>query len=697
MDRSAVPYIVIVLILILICCLCGVVVVSVGIYLSANAIEITEVIDNVGETLQPMQDVEIVPEEISPPTPEIIQPEAASQPQLDASQQDEVSMRGSVDTLEILENSIVPINDWVELAGKFEGKENIPLALDPVTEVLPVGTKNSFWVLDTDDDEIFQVDTTLRYVTDHTYFWIEDGVQYNERKLRELAETFEDQIYPTNRAYFGSEWSPGVDGDPHLYIIYATGLGDNLAGYFSSADEYHPLAQEYSNMHETFMLSADNSDLGDDYTYGVLAHEFQHMIHWYQDRNESSWLNEGFSELAVFLNGYDTGGFDVLYTETPDMQLNDWPNDPSQTAPHYGASFLFVVYFLDRFGSEATQAIVHHPGNGMSSIDSVLDTLDARDPITGDPVRADDVFLDWTLAAYLKDDDILDGRYTYNNYSQAPQANDTEEIESCPTGLESRDVNQYGVDYIRINCGGDFTLHFEGAVDVEVVPTEPHSGSFAFWSNKGDDSNMTLTRTFDFSSHTDPLTLKYWTWYDIEEDWDYVYLVSSLDGESWQFLSTPSGTAEDPIGNSFGWGYTGLSGVEGSWIQEEVDLSEFAGKSVQIRFEYITDASVHGEGFLLDDVAIPEIGYTTDFENGSDGWEAAGFVRIENSLPQTFKLALIEDGKITLVKYLDLGEGNTLEIPVKFDDRVYDVVLVITGTSRFTRQKAIYQFQLIVE
>ena len=63
------------------------------------------------------------------------------------------------------------------------------------------------------------------------------------------------------------------------------------------------------------------------YTYGVLAHEFQHMIHWYRDRNESSWINEGFSELSTLLNGLDPGGFDYIYTSNPDLQLTDWPND----------------------------------------------------------------------------------------------------------------------------------------------------------------------------------------------------------------------------------------------------------------------------------------------------------------------------------------------------------------------------------
>jgi hypothetical protein len=240
-------------------------------------------------------------------------------------------------------------------------------------------------------------------------------------------------------------------------------------------------------------------------------------------------------------------------------------------------------------------------------------------------------------------------------------------------------------------------LHFRGAADVEVVPAYPHSGDFAFWSNKGDDSDMTLTRTFDFRDHSGPLTLSYWTWYDIEKDWDYVYLESSTDGESWQIMTTPSGTAEDPVGNSFGWGYTGQSGSEGTWVREEVDLSEFAGMQVHLRFEYITDSNVHGEGFLIDDITIPEIGYQTDFEVDSGGWEAAGFVRIQNQLPQTFRLALIEDGKHTRVVYLELGEENTLELPLSLGGDVDEVVLVVTGTTRFTRQKAIYQFELIAE
>ena len=178
------------------------------------------------------------------------------------------------DTLEILENANVPINDLRDLAQRLEGKENIPLTVNTSAKPYQVGDKETFWVTNVDTNENSTIEAVLRYATGHAYFWIENGVPFDEDELSALAETFEHEIYVINREFFGSEWIPGVDNDPHLYIIFANDLGYSLAGYFSSVDEYHPLAHEYSNAHETFMLNADNVDLDDEFTYGVLAHEF---------------------------------------------------------------------------------------------------------------------------------------------------------------------------------------------------------------------------------------------------------------------------------------------------------------------------------------------------------------------------------------------------------------------------------------
>jgi len=597
----------------------------------------------------------------------------------------------STETLETLKSTIVPENDPTELACRLKGICDIPATMEPPAAPRQAGDKDTFWVTNVETNENFQVDATLEYVTPHVYFWVEDGVRYNEDELKALADTFENQIYPTDREFFGSEWSPGIDGDVHIYILYARGIGMSIAGYFSSADEVNPLAHEYSNAHEMFLFNADNTSLGEEFTYSVLAHEFQHMIHWYQDRNESSYLNEGFSEVAAFLNGYDVGGFDWLYSTNPDLQLNDWPNDPNATSPHYGAGFLYLTYFLDRFGEDATKALVKDQENGLDSVDNVLQQIDATDPQTGRPVNADDLFMDWVVTNYLLDGNVGDGRYVYHNYASAPQTSPTETVYDCPVDPMGRSVNQYGVDYIKIDCPGDYTLRFEASTLARLLPEDPYSGSYAFWSNKGDESDMTLTHQFDFTDVTGPITFSFRTWYDLEEDYDYLYFEVSEDGEHWEIITTPSGTGDDPSGNSYGWAYNGTTN---GWIEESIDLSDYAGKKPYVRFEYVTDAAVNGEGMLIDDVRVDAVDYFNDFETDEGGWEANGFVRVENTLPQTFRLALIKEGSTTTVEMIDVNDDQTAEVPISIGSDVNSVTLVVSGTTRFTREEGSYTIEI---
>lgn len=600
----------------------------------------------------------------------------------------------AAENLERLKAVEIPEADLYELALRLEGKDISQATLQPPASPAQVGDRRKFWASDSDTNENFEVNATLQYVTDHAYFWIQDGLSYDPRELADIARTFEEQIYPTNREFFGAEWTPGIDGDEHIYILYTRGLGGSVAGYFSSVDSYHPDVVEYSNGHEMFVFSADHTDFGDEYTRGVLAHEFQHMIHWNLDRNEEIWLNEGFSDLAMFLNGYGVGGHDFIFSLNPDLQLNDWPTERQEVAPHYGAAFLFTAYFLDRFGDEATQAVVANPSNGLDSIDEVLVQLGVTDPLTGDPLTVDQLIAEWAVTNYLHDPSVADGRFVYEDYTSAPRVSETESIKDCGSETYTRSVSQYGADYIHISCDQPATLRFEGSIQVGVVPVQPHSGSYAFWSNKGSSSDVTLTREFDFTEVSGPITLSYWTWYDLEEDFDYLYLEASTDGRTWQILETPSGTGEDPTGASYGWAYNGRSGSgpRAEWIEERIDLSEFAGMKVQIRFEYITDMAVNGEGFLLDDVSIPEIGYTTDFEEDDGGWEAAGWARLQNVLPQTFRLALIGRGTQPSVQLFELPADNAIDIPLEFRDGVQDYVLVVVGTTRYTRQPAAYRF-----
>src|SRR3990172_9105592 len=445
-----------------------------------------------------------------------------------------------------------------------------------------------------------------------------------------------------------------------------------------------------------FYLNADNVFLDTSFDAGVMAHEFQHMIHWVLDRNEESWMNEGFSDLAMLLNGFDVGGADFIYAEAPDLPLTFWPSG-EENVPHYGQSFLFLAYFLDRFGEDATKALVANKANGLDSIDQTLAELGAQDTGTGEVIGADDVFSDWTLAMLLQDPSVGDGRYSLESYPGAPEFNLTETVGDCPGSSGSRTVSQYGVDYISIECDGDYTLTFDGATVAPVVPAEAHSGSYAFWSNRGDESDMQLTRAFDLSQVDGPAAFDYWLWYDLEADYDYVFLeVSPDDGETWTILQTPSGTAEDPSGNSYGWGYNATSGggETPEWIRESVDLSEYTGQQIKLRFEYVTDASVHLEGLLLDDVRIDAIGYTEDFESGDGGWQGDGFVRLFNRVPQTYRVMLVEYGDEVTIRPGPLDGDPNGEGQIHIGGSVDHVVLVVMGTARHTWQPAEYRFRL---
>ncbi len=600
-------------------------------------------------------------------------------------------------TLAALEAAQVPVNDLVELAGRLGGKGVVPRVVATSAEPIALGTQQVFNASNTDTDVNFTVTATLRYATPHVYFWVENGVQTDDQDLRALVDQFESKIYPTDREFFGSEWTPGVDGDPHLYMLYATGLGSQVAGYYSSVDEYSPLAHPYSNGHEMFYINADTAGLGEAYTSTVLAHEFQHMIHWHLDRNEDSWINEGASELAVFLNGFSLGGFDFAYAQNTDVQFNYWPDmHDEDVTPHYGVGFLFLDYFLNRFGASATQALVRAESNGLESIDQALAALGDVDSVTGKTVKAEGLFADFATALLLDDPSVGDGRFAFPNYKDSPRPNMTEVINDCPTGVQPRDVRQFGIDYIVVRCPGEYRLHFAGDSTVMALPVSPAAGDYYMWSNRADESDMTLTHAFDLPA-SGPVTLDYKLWFNIEEGWDYAYVEVSTDGgQTWTIVKTPSGTDLNPQGNNYGWAYTGKSGggSQAEWVDESVDLSAYAGKQVLVRFEYITDAAVNEEGLLLDDVRLEAAGYATGFESDMGGWQAEGFVRLENVLPQNYTVLIVKEGRSTTVTPLVLDERMTGEAPLVLGSGERAVIVVI-GNARFTRQPAPYQYEIV--
>lgn len=593
-----------------------------------------------------------------------------------------------------LANTIVPARDRIDLAQRLMGVTDIPAPPSTPEREFETGDVETFFIQG-DSTGVADLEATLIYKNDHVYMWVETGYSVDVDLIKKNADDFSEIIYERTREIFGSENSPGIDGDPRLHVLNAADLGAGTAAYFYSESAYPREAVAASNEKEIFFVNLDNMRraIGSDYYTGVLAHEFQHMIHWKQDANETSWMNEGLSELAAFINGYGISDFTDNYLANPDQQMT------YGREVIYGAGFLFTAYILDHYGEDAIRTLVADPANGMDSVDDVLIALGINDPISGEQLSAKQLFATFSIANYLNDTTIDAGQYGYSDVAlqRLPKATTSQTFDS-PTDftLSNTFLEQWATKYYRVRGLADdqtYKLSFAGNETVNLVPANPYSGRYAYWSNRVDDSDTRLTREIDLTT-VDSATLSFRTWYDIETDWDYAYvMVSGDDGQSWDLLESPRTTTRNPHQNSYGNAYTGQSG---DWVEESFDLSAYAGQSVLLRFEYITDDATIENGFLLDDVSIPEINFFDDFEQDS-GWEAEGWVRIQNVVSQSFSLQMITiepDKTVTVERLLTPVETPFGEWEIAPQQNGETVIFVVSAFASVTSERATIDLNL---
>jgi immune inhibitor A len=590
-----------------------------------------------------------------------------------------------METLQALAAARLPARDPVDLAYRLGGlseTEDVPQAREaPAYEP---GDRKVFWVHEIQANDYYTATARLEYETPHAYWWVAEGVEVSRGALERSARNFEERTYPTTRRLFGSEPNPGIDGDPHVYLYL--GQVPGVAGYFSGPDVYPALIRPHSNEHEMFYINLDNAPPGNDYFDGVLAHEFAHMIQWQVDRDEDTWVNEGLAELASLLNGYDVGGSDLHFLARPDTQLTTWP-ELEDSGPHYGASYLFLAYFLERYGEEALRALATEPANGAAGFEAVLARFDPGQTF-------DDLFADWVVANYLDGRENSAGVPGYASLSLENPSHSADH-RTHPT-QQRASVRQYATDYVLLEGEGDLQLRFSGSTLVPLVGNEVHSGRYQWWTVRGDEGDATLTRAFDLGGLSQA-TLQAWMWYDLEEDYDYAYVAVSADGgETWALLANEHTTVADPGSDSYGPAFTGRSGGGSSaaWVQEVFDLSPYAGREILVRFEVVTDETVTRPGLCLDDLSIPELGYADDVEGGDGGWLAEGWLRVTEKVPQRFLVQVISLGSSPQVRKMVLDDENRGEVTLSDLGAAVDrAVLAISAMAPFTTEPATYSYE----
>jgi hypothetical protein len=535
----------------------------------------------------------------------------------------------------------------------------------------------SFWVVDQGATGRRQITARLRTQTDHAAMWVEEGVWHDVERLEEAAERFETHIYPRTRAAFGSEWTPGIDHDPHIHILHATGLGWSVLGYTSGIDAYRAETCPMSNEAEMITVNLDKVGVGSPVYNAVLARQFQRLIQWHQDRNEERWLKEGFAELAAGLNGFDARALRQAYLDETDISLTAWSGHDGQR----GAAYLFAAYFHQRFGDEGTKILTSQPADGIAGIDAALESV-------GADLTFEDLFADWLAANYLNGVPEAEGSEDPNALTRLHRPIPAAVYERYPTQVVTS-VQQYGADYFVLRGEEDVKVEFTGRVETGHLSAAPHSGRCAWWSNQADASFATLMRPLDLSG-VRQATLSYWVWYDIEPQYDYAAVEVSIDaGQSWRALPTPSGTDESGRCNTPGWSYTGKSS---GWIEESVDLSPYTGGQILVRFSYLTDEAITGKGLLLDDISVPELGLEDGAEAGAKGWNADGFQITNGRFPQGYIALLIHSGADNVIERLPLQEDRTGAWTVPLgQSQGAERILVVAAMAPFTDQPAPYE------
>jgi hypothetical protein len=271
---------------------------------------------------------------------------------------------------------------------------------------------------------------TVRGMGEHCYVVVENSqwnVNINQADVDHIIDRFDNQtIGPPDR----------LDNDPRIYLLYYD-FDVNADGYFWYFDEFPDGTQAFSsNECEVLYLNDSDFDPAGDYMISVVAHEFEHQIHFEYDDNEVAWVDEGLAELAMWLYGRP----DVIssFNSFPDNNLTVW----NSTWADYIKTYLWSLYFYERYGGAASiYDVVHEPANSTLGYDNVLN-------LHGYLADFPDVFADWAVANYLDETAVDDGRFGYVG-EDLPPFNHSASHATYPVGPISATVNHWAADYIQ--------------------------------------------------------------------------------------------------------------------------------------------------------------------------------------------------------------------------------------------------------
>jgi hypothetical protein len=392
---------------------------------------------------------------------------------------------------------------------------------------------------------------------------------------------------------------------------------------------------------------------------GTFAHEYQHLLEYYQDPDEESWVNEGLSDWAQTLVGYvdpsippDAPGADSHLScfqgfqppnfGGPENSLTEWSDQGGpEILCDYGAAYSFMEYLASHYGQAFMTALHREAASGLAGLDAVLHQFHAR-------TSAMQTIRDWSAAMAL--DSVLGDGHGRWGGSHSPYS-----IASMNAKINWANAQAYdspgappnGSDYVRLrDANGHYLsgkqvhrITFDGSPSLEPTPVEwqvdatppdatteattcgntgSGAGPAALYSGCGANLDRSIVRPV--SVPAGGASLSFDALWDTEEGWDFGFVQVSTDGgKTWTSLATADTTSDHDPGaiSAVTSQLPGFTGDAGSWHTETADLSAYAGKDVLIGFRYITDSGVNEGGFWVRNLTVGD----TTIPATLDGWQ----------------------------------------------------------------------------
>lgn len=503
-------------------------------------------------------------------------------------------------------------------------------------------------------------DFTLRSVGENVEIWVANDLSFptgdpraaqvvTQEQVDKLRDEFDNNIYPVDTSFFGMpdvldgsnsplvEWGyvpEGYYGGDKVIMLVDNVIDENyydstypffIAGFFWQTLENYidrNIITIDANSWETRLEST---------FFGTTIHELQHLIHADNDGAEESWINEGMSTFSEFLGGYghDAGSVN-FYLDHPENSLVKWDDHVlAETGPEtiadYGQVYLFTLYMNDKLGREFIRDLALNQSQGIDSINEVLNDHGSNLDFTK-------LYQNFIAALVLDSDKVGNGLYDFDSIDLRELEVDkngtkrgmTVDFEKALT-YEKEGVPAWGGDFKALDFQDKIrTISFDG-VDFLPVPwlsvADPlDSGNQVLWGNEGDETDNALILEADLTT-VNAATLQFDNYIQIEEQWDFgVVQVSTDGGTTWKSLSNEN-TRSDVVEEGYPKIIESMPGFTGNfetWQDETFDLTEYAGEKILISFRYLTDWGTYEAGWFIDNIVIPEIGFSNDGSSTDD-------------------------------------------------------------------------------